>query len=446
MDIKSVLEDSQAIIVGDKLRHFHNKLALVWYKKRRKGLIVPVIAYNHLMRPKPSGRDFMVSKYVFTELGCGEEEIETEFFSDGLFVYGTLLPRYITPEGSIHTGWGDLDDYLWVKTTVPGFELIYNGLPYAVKSGSENVVGVTYLNSPRSIEARIDNVELGAGYTKVEAEGSVIENYPLSPTLRVRMYMHQKISGLSLPSMLYGEIFVSSSKIFWYQRKGYFDILRGNSGILITAPHGGYYRPTSINRKTEAYADENTFELASLVSEKIYELSRNRVVPNVILARIHRSFVDLNRQYSLSNPIAKEYHKEIKRIVKRYEKILLIDIHGMAKRKGRNIELGTLYGETIHRNTEVSENIRRILTRHGFRVTIDRELIGGFTVSEHSKNKNAYAIQIEVDRDLRKRKNLEKTAEALAESILSTYNQMLGIHRGPDSEDLGHRKMVSLEI
>ncbi len=448
MNIKSVLEDSPAVVVGGGYISLHGRLAILHcgWKER---IIAPVIAYSRMGGTTLSDRDFVVSKYILTELECDEKKIDIEFFEDGLFVYGTLLPRYITPEGTIHSEWGGLSNYPWVRTLVSGFELIYNGLPYAVQSKHKNVVGATYIGIPKPLESRIDDIELGAGYKKIETEGFILENYPIIPRLRIRMYMHHRVSGMSLPTMLYGELFVSKGEMFWFQRKGYFDVLEGNHGLLITAPHGGYLRPLDMKEKSESIADENTYDLARMIGEKIYELSAKNIVPNILLARIHRSIIDLNRHYYLSNPIAQEYHMEIRKIARKYRKVLLIDIHGMAEREGRNIEIGTIYGKTVHGDMEIPESIRKTLIGHGFKVAIDRELIGGFTVSEHGKNQNVYAVQIEVDRNNRKRKNLEKTAMAIAKSILYVYNQISNTAPIEESnrEHLGRiEKVVDLEI
>lgn len=419
MNVESVLIDSPVILVGKHFSNFHGKLAIVQCIKTGRKLIVAVIVGggSHRIREE----ECVVSKYVLRELECDYEDIEVEFISDGLFVYGTLLPKYITPYGDVQIGWGGLSKYPWVRTMIRNFKLVYNGLPYAVKSKSSYLLGVTYLGVSKSSERYIDSVEIGAGYVKMEVEGEVIENFPTKPALKVRMYAYGDVDGICVPSMLFGEIFVADNSRFSYNIGKYFDYLIGNSGILITAPHGGFYRPEDMEAKPRIEADENTFELAKRVVEEIYELSRYRIVPNAVLSRLHRSIIDFNRNTITSNPIARQYHRTIKLIAKRYRKVFLIDIHGIANRSKWDMEIGTRFGETVHGNIEISLHMRNMLRRHGFRVAVDRELIGGFTVSRHSIAKNLYALQIEISRKYRMLKNLDKTAKALAESILDLY-------------------------
>ncbi len=419
MKLESILADSPAIIVGKRFSDFHGKLALVRCEKTGRSIIAAVVMSDSFNRS--SEEEYEVSRYILRELECDQRDIEIEFFSDGLFVYGTLLPKYITPYGAVHKGWGGLSMYPWVRTIVQDFKLVYSGLPYAVRSESSHLLGVTYLGISDSLERYIDSVEIGAGYVKVEVEGQVVENFPIKPTLMVRMYTYEDAEGICVPSMLFGELFVVDDRRFSYHIDEYFDFLIGNSGILITVPHGGFYRPKNMKVRSGVEADENTFELAKLVVEKIYELSGYKIVPNAVLARIHRSIVDLNQDLLGTNSIARDYHETIELIASRLRKVFLVDIHGMASRPEWDIEIGTRYGRTVHGNIEIVANMRDTLKRYGFKVVIDEEFIGGFTINKHSANKNVYAIQIEINRESRMLKNIDRTAKALAESILTSY-------------------------
>ena len=415
------LSDSPVVFVGGKLRHLHGRVALV---DCRGSKLVAVTIYRKYVGLEVNGLadEISVSEYVLQELGCEPDDVEVSFHSDGLFVYGTLLPKYITPGGSIGFGWGGLDKYPWVRTVVRGYTLFYSGLPYAVKYSSGNLLGVTYLGVPDSVETRIDSVELGAGYTKVEREGVVVENFPIYPSLRVRLYEYEPISGTKIPTMLFGELFVCDDELYWYDRRSFFDVLEGNCGIVITAPHGGLYRPRDMKPISNREADENTFELAKTIISKLYELSDFKLVPNAVLGRIHRSIVDLNR-YS-TNPINRQYHEAIRKLASNYSRVILVDIHGMRNREGRDIEIGTLFGDTVHGDLELVECVRRVLIRHGLRVVVDKELIGHFTVSEHSRRENVYALQIEIGREQRLRRNIDGVAGALAIAILEAYEYL----------------------
>jgi N-formylglutamate amidohydrolase len=110
-------------------------------------------------------------------------------------------------------------------------------------------------------------------------------------------------------------------------RKGYIEYYAGNSPLIISAPHGGQYRPEEIPvrdtiptscdaNNITLLADMYTRETAMAIRSEVY--ARTGRYPHVIVNRVHRARMDPNRDMrsgACQNPQAdtawSEYHEFI---------------------------------------------------------------------------------------------------------------------------------------
>ena len=347
------------------------------------------------------------------------DKLDIEFFSQGLFVYGTLLSSYVTPEGDIRRGWGGLEKYPKIRGICSSYALYYHELPYMIRENNSKsgVIGEIYLGVNANIERKIDNIELSANYKITRTKAKIIENFPLIRKIDVKLYEYNgKPSGIALRTMLFEEAYVVNKKMTYFQHDRFFSVLKGNSSIIITAPHGGYYCPLEMPSVTNAESDEETYALSREIITEIYWMSDQQVIPSAVLAKIHRSRVDLNSAIDYYNRrIAKEYHRMIENIGSEQTEIL-IDIHGMSAKEKYDIELGTNYGATVRNREDLLEEFRENLKKEGFSVVVDRKYTGGFTVRHHSQ-KDLIAIQIEINKRLRMPWNYKETAKRIAKAI-----------------------------
>jgi hypothetical protein len=141
----------------------------------------------------------------------------------------------------------------------------------------------------------------------------------------------------------------------------YLQSKRGKSNIILSAPHGGGIKPTSIPNRTygNRSGDSHTRRLIQKVIENLHEQ------PYYIYADIHRSKVDLNRGFEEAsqgnlemqaiwnawNRTLDSYTGEIRYYDKRG---LYVDIH--SHKKSENFELGyglsvIDYRKILHENT-----------------------------------------------------------------------------------------------
>jgi len=138
-----------------------------------------------------------------------------------------------------------------------------------------------------------------------------------------------------------------------FGKNGFIEYVVGNLPVVISVPHGGYLKPSTIPDRvlgTAGHQDTNTQELA----REIIDLFRKQTgkVPHVIINRLHRDKLDANRELfdaAQDDPIAtdawNEFHNFIdsaeQRIQREFRKGLYIDLHGH-RHEWQVVELGYL--------------------------------------------------------------------------------------------------------
>ncbi|NOS93252.1 MAG: hypothetical protein HOP30_15135 [Cyclobacteriaceae bacterium] len=145
----------------------------------------------------------------------------------------------------------------------------------------------------------------------------------------------------------------------------YIEYLKGNMPLILTVSHGGSEKPEWIKNRVCQDAvnvqDEFTLELAKEIVDALAENGTYK--PFVILNKLHRSKVDLNRNRldgTCGDPHSQKaydaFHGFIQeaktRIAQQFSKGILIDIHGHGHEVQR-IELGyLLYEEELRVNDD----------------------------------------------------------------------------------------------
>jgi hypothetical protein len=89
----------------------------------------------------------------------------------------------------------------------------------------------------------------------------------------------------------------------YFGANGYIEYIPGNAPVILTAPHGGSLKPGSIPDRTKEACggaativrDTNTAELVEAMREGYHD--RYGVWPHVIIARIARTKIDVNRPF-----------------------------------------------------------------------------------------------------------------------------------------------------
>lgn len=241
-------------------------------------------------------------------------------------------------------------------------------------------------------------------------------------------------------------------------------IWSGMLPIIIAAPHGGRSAipgvPVRRGVGVAQFAierDGNTAEIAEAVAGKIHERLGAR--PFLIVAQFERRYVDANRPESgayesaTAKPYYDAYHQALESALNevraRWGGGLLLDIHGQGAERDA-IFRGTDNGRSVaalqqKHGSEALSGRRSILGQlalKGYRILPDvgdereRRYTGGYTTRTYGSHRGTRidAIQLELGTDLRARKNLERTANDLAEAIVNFARVFLAL-----SEARAHR-------
>ena len=148
----------------------------------------------------------------------------------------------------------------------------------------------------------------------------------------------------------------------------YVELIAGTLPLIVTAPHGGQLRPTSIPDRSSSTAttvrDTNTEELAREIYNRF--MARLGAAPTVVITTLHREKIDTNREIveaTEGNPIAQrawhEWHALIgaarAQVVSTRGRGFYIDLHGHGHAIPR-LELGYLLSSSQLAGSDAAVN------------------------------------------------------------------------------------------
>jgi len=265
-------------------------------------------------------------------------------------------------------------------------------------------------------------------------------------------------------ALLLGSLLLLHGSVWAQQHIDPADFLTVWSGmlpIILAAPHGGRVALPGVPPRRgvgvaqfAAQRDDNTAELAEAVAAKIDQ--RLGAKPFLVIAHFERKYLDGNRPESgafesaAAKPYYRAYHRAIEaaaeRIQSRWGEGLLLDIHGQGV-EADAIFRGTDNGKSVvalqqrHGKAALGgpQSILGQLASQGYKILPDaagdereRRYAGGYTTRTYGSHRGTGidAIQLELGSNLRSRRNLERTANDLAEAIANfarvflTLNEM----------------------
>lgn len=190
------------------------------------------------------------------------------------------------------------------------------------------------------------------------------------------------------------------------------ELISGTGCVMISAPHS----VTQTRNGELKYSETYTGALAIL-------LHQITGCPIIYKTRNHQD--DAN--YDINHP----YKSDLIEYVKQNNIKLLIDLHMMAPHRGFDIDLGTLYGENIHINSLITEDMAKIFNSHSLSdVRVNHTFYAApRTVSSTiAKECKIDGIQVEINSSLlRTLEENPKTFFQVLESfkeIIEFYNRM----------------------
>ncbi len=249
---------------------------------------------------------------------------------------------------------------------------------------------------------------------------------------------------------------------------------RGALPLILSAPHGGSARIADMAERVRPDAsaggeaakwggfhggagDTGTLELTQAVADRVK--SRLGRAPYVVLARVQRRYVDLNRPASLAydppgtdgpKEVYDAYHRALEEfgrdVTRTFGRGLLLDIHGQGEARG-TVFRGTVDGRAVshllHKDGPAAltgpDSIFGVLAAKGYDVhpaigsmaREDRRYRGGFITATYGSaggsaaGSTIDAIQIEFGTDFRTKERRPQTADDLADAIVRFYGKYL---------------------
>ena len=160
-------------------------------------------------------------------------------------------------------------------------------------------------------------------------------------------------------------------------RNGYTEYLAGEIPVVLSAPHGGGYRPAEIPDRTYGVtgADTNTKDLALRIRDAIK--AETGFYPHIILSHLHRSKLDPNRaieEASQGDPESERAWWEFQTFIERATEVVdeahgegfYVDLHGHGHAIPR-LELGYMLSAADLNRTDLALNNQIYVNKSSFR-------------------------------------------------------------------------------
>lgn len=159
-----------------------------------------------------------------------------------------------------------------------------------------------------------------------------------------------------------------------------FQILKGSIPVMISAPHG----VSQVRLGAFKFAEPGSLGLALEIQEQ---------------TDAHLIAKTENRNDDANFDDVCPYKEELKRYIKKNKIKYLFDIHGLAKKRPIDINLGVNFGANVKPNEKLFDFLNQRLNKKGFVVSIDQPFCGkSGTVSGYiSKELGIWTIQFEVN-------------------------------------------------
>ncbi len=177
--------------------------------------------------------------------------------------------------------------------------------------------------------------------------------------------------------------------------------------ILISAPHG----VSQLRLGKMKVAELGTIPIAIILA--------NETNTNLIL-KTKNNNDDAN--FDQVSP----YRDEIKKYIEDHNIKYIFDVHGMAKSRPYDINLGINFGQNIKNNMNLFNTLVQNLENEGFSVSIDQPFAAGpQTISGYFANTyNVWTIQIEINCSITNEvKNIDK-CNNLIKGLIDTINSI----------------------
>ena len=170
-------------------------------------------------------------------------------------------------------------------------------------------------------------------------------------------------------------------------------IIQGNNKVIISVPHG--VDQVRLGR-------HKVREIGSIATSLFLQEQTNCY----LIAKTKNNYDDANfDEKSL-------YKQDLLRCVEKNNIKYVVDIHGLAEKRGIDVNFGTNLGQNIKADESAFENLYQALIKNNFVISIDQPFMGGGnTISNFIQKirKDTFSLQIEINCAItNKRENFNK--------------------------------------
>lgn len=158
-------------------------------------------------------------------------------------------------------------------------------------------------------------------------------------------------------------------------------VVEGDNHILISAPHG----VSQIRLGKLKFKEIGSLATALYLSEK---------TGSYLIAKTQNNNDDANFDTDCA------YRKTLKKLISDKGIKYLIDFHGLASKRGIDVNLGVHFGKNVETNEKLMTDLYNELVMHGYTCTVDQPFMAGLrTVSGGMKEEfpHLWTIQIEIN-------------------------------------------------
>lgn len=186
-------------------------------------------------------------------------------------------------------------------------------------------------------------------------------------------------------------------------------VVLGNNNVLISAPHG----VSQIRLGFLKHA-----EIGSLASALFLQDKTN----SFLIAKTKNNYDDANFDEDCN------YRKTLRNLIEKYDIKYVIDLHGLAKNRACDVNLGTHLGKNIEVNLPAFESLKNALESQGFIVFVDQPFMAGSkTISSFIKKTkpSIWSLQIEINCAITNQSNNFEKYKLLLKILTDWMNALL---------------------
>lgn len=185
-------------------------------------------------------------------------------------------------------------------------------------------------------------------------------------------------------------------------------IIQGNNNVIISAPHG--VDQVRLGR-------HKVREIGSIATSLFLQEQTNCY----LIAKTKNNYDDANFDKKSS------YKQDLLRCIEKNNIKYVVDIHGLAEKRGIDVNFGTHLGQNIKADESAFENLYNAFIKNNFVISIDQPFMGGGNTISHFIQKtktDVFSLQIEINCAITNKKENFNKYQCLLKILVDWINHL----------------------